>query len=486
MSYIGLDIGTSGCKASIITKNGEVIAAASAAYPLLFPKRGYVELNPLEIYEKVKQVLKELAPKAEGVKALALSSFGEAFVLADENGAPLNRFITYADSRCEGLDEMLIERYTAEKFFAITGVVPNQSFSLCKLLWMKKNCPEILQRTKAIYFADDYYNYLLSGNRGVDSATASKTLLFDIHENDWSNELLKEFGIPMEWFSPVRAVGDCLGKIRKELAEELGLPENMRIYMGCHDQCCATLGGGAYEPGMLVMGQGSTESINLIVDASVFSASEELIRRSMCVEPFLEPGLYMVPCAFLTYGNAIRWYIRTFEEQDTNGRQDIFSYLEESAQKKTDLVFLPHLSKVNIMDPESRVPGAFLGITLDTRRWEFYRAMLQGLNFESRMNLETLSQLGFLIKRISATGGIANSSLFMQLKADVLQKEIHVFKNSEAGILGLAMVCAAACGDYKSHAQVFAGFVREKQVFYPSERYEELFLQYKEYRNRLR
>ncbi|MFT3984116.1 MAG: FGGY family carbohydrate kinase, partial [Lachnospiraceae bacterium] len=99
MSYIGLDIGTSGCKASIITEKGEVIAAAARAYPLLFPKRGYVELNPLEIYEKVKQVLKELAPKAEGIKALALSSFGEAFVLVDENGKPLNHFITYADSR---------------------------------------------------------------------------------------------------------------------------------------------------------------------------------------------------------------------------------------------------------------------------------------------------------------------------------------------------------------------------------------------------
>ncbi|MFT3985342.1 MAG: FGGY family carbohydrate kinase, partial [Lachnospiraceae bacterium] len=382
-------------------------------------------------------------------------------------------------------DEMLIRQYTAEKFFTITGVVPNQSFSLCKLLWMKKNCPEVLQKAKAIYFADDYYNYLLSGNRGVDSATASKTLLFDIHENDWSDELLEEFELQKDWFSPVRTVGDALGTMRKEIAEELGLPSNIRMFMGCHDQCSATLGGGAYEPGMLVMGEGSTESINLIVDDSVFLASKELIRQNMCVEPFLEPGLYMVPCAFLTYGNAIRWYIRTFEEQG-GGRQDIFSYLEDNAQKKTDLVFLPHLSKVNIMDPESKVPGAFLGITLDTERWEFYRAMLQGLNFESRMNLETLSKLGFLIRHISATGGIANSLLFMQLKANVLQREIHVFKNNEAGIMGLAMICATACGDYKSHAQAFAGFVREKQIFYPSEKYEELFLQYKEYRSRLR
>ena len=488
MAYIGLDIGTSGCKGAIISKNGEVIASAHAAYELKFPHRGFVELDPLEIFSKVKQVLKELAPEAGAVTSLSLSSFGEAFVLLDASDTPLNNFITYADNRCEGIDELLVERYTAEKFFDITGAVPNQSFSLCKLLWMKENCPEIIEKARSIYLANDFYNYLLCKNRGVDAGTASKTLLFDVHHNDWSDELLKEFHIPREWFSPVLRVGTFLGKLRRELAEELGISGDTAVYLGCHDQCGATIGGGVYAPGAAMIGEGSTESINLIVDDSVFGVSKELIRRSMCVEPFLEKGLYMLPASFLTYGNSIRWYIRTFEAEIKDRLEkgeDIFAYLEKNSAEETNLIFLPHLSKVNIMNPESRVPGAFIGITLDTAKWEFYRAVLQGLNFESKANLDTLQSIGVPIRYISATGGITNSRMFMQLKADILKQDIHILKNAEAGIMGLAVICAVAAGDCDSYREAAARFVDTAEVFYASHNYDEHFREYMSIRGRL-
>ncbi len=489
MAYIGLDIGTSGCKASIITEKAEVVAVAHAEYNLIFPQRGFVELDPAEIYSKVKRVLKELAPKAASVKALSLSSFGEAFVLLDDSDVPLNNFITYADSRCKGMEKRLIEKYTVEKLFGITGVVPNETFSLCKLLWLKEHCPQVLEKARSIYLANDYYNYLLSGNRGVDAGTASKTLLFDIHQDDWSEELLKAFELPREWFSPVLPVGTFLGTIKSGLAEELGLSPEIRIYLGCHDQCSATIGGGVYAPGAAMIGEGSTESINLIAGEAVFRASGELIRRSMCVEPFLENGLYLIPASFLTYGNAIRWYIRTFEAERKNHLEeggDIYACLEKNSREETELIFLPHLSKVNIMDPESRVPGAFIGITLDTDRREFYRAVLQGLNFESRINLDTLKNIGFPIEYLSATGGITKSCMFMQLKADILKQEIHVLENAEAGITGLAIICAVASGDYGSYGEAVARFVKTKEVFCASKDYDGLFEKYQDIRNRLR
>lgn len=489
MSYIGLDIGTSGCKASVVSKSGEVIAHAHAEYQLLFPEKGYVELEAASIFRKVKQVLRELSPKAAEADVLALSSFGEAFVLLDEEDRPLNHFITYADERCEGIDEMLIERFGAEKFFDITGTVPNQSFSLCKLLWMKKNRPELLERARKLFLANDYFNYLLCGGRGVDYGTASKTLLFDVKKSCWSKELMEMFDIPAEWFSPPLRVGSCLGTIRRQLARELGLPSGLKICLGCHDQCNATLGGGACMPGYAMMGEGSTESINLIVDASSFSFSEELVRRRMCVEPFLESDRYMIPCSILTYGNALRWYIGTLEEETgklLSPDEDIFSYLEKRSQTESGLIFLPNLSKVNIMDPQSRVPGAFLGITLNTKKWEFYRAVMQGLNFESAVNLETLKSIGVPVQYISATGGITKSGLFMQMKADILKREIRVLENTEAGIMGLAMICAVAQGDVSGYGEAVEQFVRIKKVYTPQKDYTELFEAYKDVRRRLR
>ena len=128
----------------------------------------------MEIYSKIKHVLKELSPKAETVRALSLSSFGEAFVLLDNCERPLYNFITYADDRCDGIDQLISKRYSAEKIFAITGLILNQSYSLCKLLWFKEHKPEIIEKAKSIYLANDYFNYLLTGERGVDSGTASK------------------------------------------------------------------------------------------------------------------------------------------------------------------------------------------------------------------------------------------------------------------------------------------------------------------------
>lgn len=315
MSYIGLDIGTSGCKAAIISEKAEIVAIAHAEYELLFPHKGFVELNPVEIYEKVKIVLKELAPQARDVQCLSVSSFGEAFVLLDDENNPLNHFITYADNRCEGMDKQVTDQISAKRIFEITGVYPNQTFSLYKLLWFKKYAPNTIDKARSMFFANDYYNFLLTGHRGVDCSTASKSMMVDVKKRDWSEEILEKFDIPKHWFSPIMEVGAFLGKLRSDIAEELGLSSDINIYMGCHDQCSATLGGGACLPGNTTIGEGSTESINLITDKSIFQHAQELFEQKMAMETFVEQDYYMLSGGFLTYGNAIRWYLRTLEKK---------------------------------------------------------------------------------------------------------------------------------------------------------------------------
>lgn len=488
MAYIGLDIGTSGCKAAIVNEDGKIIAAAHAEYELLFLQKGFVELNPVEIYEKVKLVLKELAFGAKGVKALALSSFGEAFVLLDDENKPLNNFITYADNRCEGMDKEVMEQLSAQRIFEITGVYPNQTLSLYKLLWFRKNNPEILDKTKAMFFANDYYNFLFSGQRGVDCGTASKSMMADVKKRDWSEEITKKFQIPRQWLSPILEVGTFLGKIRGHIAKELGLPKDISIYMGCHDQCSSTLGGGACSPGNVILGEGSTESINLITDDSIFQHAGKLFERKMCIETFVGNNYYMLPGGFLTYGNAIRWYLRTLEKEKQrllSVGEDIFEYLERVCQKETELVFLPYLSSINLMNPDTLVPGAFVGITLETEKWEFYRSLIQGLNFESKNNFDVIEEIGVPINHICATGGITKSDLFMQLKADVLQKNIHILNNFEAGIIGLAMICAVACKDCEGYLEAVDRFVKVKKVVKPRKDYTKAHIEYNKIKDQL-
>ena len=488
MTYIGLDIGTSGCKAAVVDKEAGIIAMAHAEYELLFPQKGFVELDSAEIYKKVKSVLKELAPYAGDAEALSIASFGEAFVLLDENEQPLNHFITYADNRCEGMDQEIMQQMPADRIFAVTGVYPNQSFSLCKLLWLKKYKPELMKKAKSLFFANDYYNYLLSGKRGVDCGTASKSLLADIHKKDWSEEMLGAFDIPVRWFSPILKVGTLLGPISGNAAAETGLSRRIQIYLGCHDQCSATLGGGACSAGSIMIGEGSTESINLVTDSRIFEHTQALTARKMCVEPFVGDELYMLAGGFLTYGNAIRWYLRTMEKERQkmlDAGTDIFQYLEASCQSRTELVCLPYLSGVNLMNPDEAVPGAFVGLSLETEKWEFYRALIQGLNFESKHNLERMEEIGVPLDSISAGGGITKSDLFMQLKADVLQKELSILQNEESGIIGLAMICAVALGECSTYQEAASQYVRIKKIVRPKAEYTKEYIHYNQLKTQL-
>lgn len=488
MAYIGLDIGTSGCKAAIVNEKAEITAAAHAEYELLFPQKGFVELDPIEIYEKVKKVLKELAPKAGDVRAMSLSSFGEAFVLLDEDDKPLNRFITYADNRCEGMGRQVMKQMPAERIFDITGVYPNQIFSLYKLLWFREHVPKILRKAKSILFANEYYNYLLSGSRGVDLGTASKSMLADVKKRDWSKEMLDKFSIPKQWFSPILEVGTFLGKIQADIAKELGLSQKIDIYMGCHDQCSAALGGGASLPGNASIGDGSTESINLITDESIFWHGSELFERKMAIEAFVGKDCYILSGGFLTYGNAIRWYLRTLEKEWQRilpGGEDVFDYLERVCEEETDMVFLPYLSSANAMNPGTVVPGAFVGITLETEKWEFYRALIQGLNFETGNNFDIIEKIGLPIHRICAVGGITKSDLFMQIKADVLQRKIHILENPEAGIMGLSIICAVASGEYRGYQEAVSHYVKIKKTVAPHREYAKAHVQYNKIKNQL-
>ena len=489
MSYICLDIGTSGCKASVVTENAETIATEREEYGFLFPQKGFVELNPSEIFTKIKRVLKKLSPFAQEVNSISLSSFGEAFVLLDDDDNPLINFITYADNRCSDIVNEITDSISDEELFNITGAYPNQSFSLNKILWIMKYKPEIIEKTKSLCFADEYYNYLLCGRRALDCGTASKSMMFDVKNKKWSGKILEKFGINSKWLCQIADMGEKLGFLNHSIVAETGLPEKIKVILGGHDQCCATLGSAALSPGSMAMVEGSTESLNLVVSDSVFEKKDLIFSRKMCIEPYIN-GNYIVPGGFLTYGNAIRWFLEIFEKERTwsiTKNTDIYSCLERECEKNyTNLIFVPYLSDVNIMNPDVRIPGAYVGISLETRKWEFYMALIQGLNFESRSNYEIMCNMGEPAFQINATGGITKSGLFMQNKADIFQKSIQLLNTSEAGVIGLAIICAVSNHDYDSYEDAIKKFVSIKRTIIPHDDYEDLYEKYKSIKEQLR
>ena len=468
LPYIGLDVGSSGCKAAVIDETGRILALEHAEYSFITPEAGRVELDPSAVLDAVKNVLRRIAPHSQPVKALAVSSLGESMVLQDAEGHILTNGIVYLDERGQEIAGQIQQKIRPDALHQLTGVPLSPMYSLCRYLWLREHRPNIIQKTKKINLFGDYITYILCGERAIDPSSASRTMLLDVKNLCWSQEIADQFDIPIDQFPTITATGTQLGKIRPAIADELGLPRHIEIIMGCHDQAAANLGSGVYHAGDTMAGQGSTESINTIIESSQITS--KLIEYGVGFEPYIEPGKYFTIVGQLAHGSSIKWFVHTvgtdFDGDAARPGESLYDRAERAcAPNAGDLYFLPYLSRVNILDANDHALGGFIGLDVTVSKAQMYRALLEGISFETRKSFELLEDMGFSPQKIVASGGSSKSPLFMQMKADILNRPIHILGNPEAGAAGLGMVCAVACGDVDNYQEGMERFVRIAKTY---------------------
>lgn len=476
MSYIGLDVGTSGCKAAVVSASGEILYSAGQEYSFVSPKSGYVELNPAEVWLAVKKVLAQVSPYAQHAQTIAVSSIGESMAILDSDDRVLCNGIVYLDQRCVNTLPEIEKKISSSSLHRITGVSVNQMFTLNKFLWYRTHLPEILKKADKYFLFGDYITYMLSGVRAIDPGSASRTMFFDAGTLDWSREIAGLFDIPIDRFSKVTPPGSVLGPIKHALAEELGLPRTLSVIMGIHDQCAATLGSGSLAPGEVMMGQGSTESINCVVHKD--HINDMIIDNQLCFEPYIDKDHYIIITGNLTHGSSITWFVRNFYE---SGNPDGFSYedlYQSCPESAGDVFFLPYLSKVSLMDPKNHALGGFLGVDVTVTKPQMFRALLEGLCYEARVSMEIFEKIGVDIKKLTASGGVSKAAIYMQMKADVIGCPIHILENPQAGIMGLAVISAVSAGDYPTYADAVHAFVKAGKIYRPAKSYEEQYRKY--------
>lgn len=477
IGYLGLDVGTSGCKAAVISGEGKVLARAYREYGFESPFPGAVELNPITVWEKVKETLQEVGRAEAEIRSMAVSSIGEAPVLINREGNVLYNGLVYLDQRGEETCKEIIDAADPGWLYETTGVPVNPMYTLNRLLWFQKERPKVLEQTAHCFLFGDYVNYKLTGEKVIDPSSASRTMLFDAKERVWAEKIGSIFQVPLQLFSEVVPTGTRIGRIQPEIARQTGLPEKLPVIMGCHDQCSALLGSGAVCRGDIMAGEGSTESINLIIEKKDFSPA--FYENQLCFEPYLEPEQYLIPVGQLAHGLSIRWFVENFGEK--GGAEDRYERANAAcAEDSRDVYFLPYLSRVKSMDAKNRALGTYLGLDINTKKDVMYRALLEGLCFESRKSLEILEKVNLPIHRITASGGCSRSELFMQMKADVLKRKICILQNPDAGSLGLALICAVADGYYSSYREGAGALVRVSKTYAPEKDYEARYARYRE------
>jgi xylulokinase len=276
---------------------------------------------------------------------------------------------------------------------------------------------------------------------------AGRTMLFDVVNHVWNDEILENLGLKKEQLSIPLQSGSAAGRVSAELCRELNLAENAFVVTGGHDQPCSALGAGASEPGIAVYSSGTVECITPAFNHPVFT--EALHKSNLCTYDHTAPGIYATVAFSLTGGNILKWFRDEFGaaevEQAKSLNCDPYELLiDQMPEEPTRLLVLPYFTPSGTPYFDVSVKGAILGLDLSTTRGEIMKALVEAIAFEIRLNLEILKESGCEVNELRIIGGGARSLKLVQLKSDVIGKPITILNVSEAGCMGVAMLAKAS------------------------------------------
>ena len=437
MKIAGLDIGTTGCKLTVFDEYGTELGKAYRDYPVRRAVSGH-EVDVTYMMESVYGVIGEMAARYHDIGGIGVTSFGETFVAVGNAGEPLHTSMLYTDPR--GAEECaeLAGKLGADNIARITGLAPHEMYSISKMMWLKRHRPEVVSAAKRIFLIGDFVVWHLTGRAQIDYSLATRTMAFDINTLSWSREIFDAAGIDISLMSDPVPPGTIAGNVTPAVARRTGLDRNCVIVTVSHDQVAAAAGAGVFDGETAVDGAGTVECLTPIYDS--LPDIGVMAKGYFSVVPYVISGKYAAYAFSYTGGALIQWCVDNIAGGADNAE------LEKAYGKDgpTGLLVLPHFAgaATPYMDTGSR--GAILGLTTATTVPELYRACMEGVAYEMRLNYEALSDSGIRFTGIRATGGGAKSKVWMQMKADILNMPVTALKTVDAGTVGCAMLTGVA------------------------------------------
>jgi xylulokinase len=465
LSLLGIDVGTSRCKAGVFSPAGDCLASAYRAYDLRHPQPGWAELDSTEVWQAVKAVIAEAAAGSgrDPVTALSVSALGEAFVPVTRDRELLGPSILSMDPRGAEHAARLRHDYGQERFYGINPNLIGPNYALPKLLWLREHQPDVWCRADYFLLWSDLVAFMLGCDPVTNASHANRTLLFDLARGDWSTELLGWSGIPAEKLGTVVPGGAIIGTVAPSMAAALGLPHGVQVVAGGHDQCCNALGCGGILAGRAVYGLGSYDCITPVYRQP--AEPQAFMRANLNIEHHVVPDLF-VSFLYNQGGLLTKWFRDTFAADDPTPGGAAFARLDaEMPAQPTRLLVLPHFDPPPFhAEPTA---GVIVGLKADTRRGEILKAICEGTAFHFVDGIQALCRLGIDTTEFIASGGGARSDAGLQLRAEVLGVPFVRPRITEAGILGAALLAGIATGVYRDAADAVEAGVRRDRVFEP-------------------
>jgi len=487
---LSVDLGTTALKVGLFGRSGDLKALSTKEYELKTPKTDIVECNPETYWNAFKNAVNELKDKYEHkpveIKAVGISAQGETLFFLDENGEPLRDAIVWMDNRAQKESKELTEEFTDEKCYEKTGQVSfDPAWPASKILWSKKNEPDVFQQADKFLLIEDYFIYRLTGHCVSEGSLLTSTVYWDINTKDWWPDMLKYLGISEQQLPEIKESGEVVGEIKTEVAKEIGLSENTKVCTGALDQAAGAIGVGNVSEGIFSENIGAALAVCAPIDKKKLDPN-----KVMPLHYFSIPDTYMFH-SFTTGGMVFRWFRDNFgrSEKSTASlmRDDAYDILAREAENvppgSDGLIMLPHLTGSMAPDVNPSAKGVYYGFTLKHDKPHFVRAILESIGYLIRRNIEALSEIGLKVDEIRSLGGGARSEIWNQIKSDITGKPLITLKCKEAASLGAAILAGKAIGFYDEVKDATEEMVSVDKRYSPnpenSEIYDEYYKGYK-------
>ena len=472
---LGIDIGSGSVKLTLLAESGAIAGTAGCEYPTFYPQVGWCEQNPEDWCAAFKTAFADLLVAAnvrkEQIEALSLDAATHTAVLLDADLKVIRPAILWTDQRSKTEVQWLKEN-ALDVIMKQALNAPTTVWTLPQFMWLRENEPDVWGKIRHILFAKDYLRFRLTGTLETDTIDAAGSMFYDVTKECWSEELCNLCGIDMCWLPALRKPTDLAGAVNAKQAEEFGLAEGTKVFVGTTDTVMEVLAAGNVEPGHATVKLATAGRICVITDQPLDSKFIFNYRHVV-------PGLWYPGTATASCAASYRWY------RDTIGRESFtdLNVPAEAIKPGCDgLMFHPYLNGelTPYNDPDLR--GSYTGISSIHTTAHFTRATLEGVAMSLKDCLQTLKNLGVEMKRVRIIGGGAKGLLWRQIVADVLGLEMQKVKVDDSSF-GTAMLAAVAVGWFDSFAQAAETCIEIDSVAKPNpdnhQLYEKLFVRYK-------
>lgn len=484
MGYAGLDVGTSGCKITVYDLDGQVLYKAARLYRES-GDHGHRELDGIMVSQQVMDLLAQVGRECSvSIDSMAVSSLGESVVCLDQMGRSLAPSMLTGDSRGIAQTKHLIDEVGLQRIMEITGLPPNELYSLPKWVWL--NEMGVISKAKKILFYEDFIGYLLTGKRMVSYSSACRSMAFDVRKKEWSDELLRLAGVNKEQLSTPMPAGTLIGEILPDLAQRMGLNPHLKVVVGGHDQSCSAIGSGLRDLHGCETSMGTCEFALFVLPQA--QVDQYMISNNFPCIPYVIGDTYLTSLEVTTCGILKNWaketLLSSLSDKCRDENTNFYLALENRLQGlRTEVFALPQFGSAGNPNLSMDARGTFAGLSIHTKPEEMYLALIEGMSFQMYYAYERLRKTGVQPHYMIANGGGAASDLNLQLRADIFGLQVRRLCYEETGTMGCMLLAATSVGAYKSLEEGMARVVRVKKVFDPKQKAQAYYMEkYEKYR----